>query len=65
MEYLKTQTLNLSVWHNDTFGRNSFLGETEVDLANWDFENHQINCLPLKPRVHDGSSFLAIHCVNL
>ncbi|XP_060799766.1 serine-rich adhesin for platelets isoform X3 [Neoarius graeffei] len=50
MEYLKTQTLNLSVWHNDTFGRNSFLGETEIDLSDWDFGNPQINCLSLKPR---------------
>ncbi|XP_053363449.1 synaptotagmin-like protein 2 isoform X2 [Clarias gariepinus] len=50
MEYLKTQMLNLSVWHNDTFGRNSFLGETEIDLSKWDFENPQINCLSLKPR---------------
>ncbi|XP_026780450.3 synaptotagmin-like protein 2 isoform X1 [Pangasianodon hypophthalmus] len=50
MEYLKTQILNLSVWHNDTFGRNSFLGETEIDLSNWDFGNPRINCLSLKPR---------------
>ncbi|GLD74033.1 synaptotagmin-like protein 2 isoform X1, partial [Lates japonicus] len=27
MEVLKTQNLNISVWHNDTFGRNCFLGE--------------------------------------
>ncbi|KAI5620769.1 synaptotagmin-like protein 2 [Silurus asotus] len=50
MEYVKTEMLNLSVWHNDTFGRNSFLGETEIDLSKWDFENPQINCLSLKQR---------------
>ncbi|XP_060743807.1 serine-rich adhesin for platelets isoform X1 [Tachysurus vachellii] len=50
MEYLKTQILNLSVWHNDTFGRNSFLGETEIDLSKWDFGSPWINCLHLKPR---------------
>ncbi|XP_058270137.1 synaptotagmin-like protein 2 isoform X2 [Hemibagrus wyckioides] len=50
MEYLKSQILNLSVWHNDTFGRNSFLGEAEIDLSKWDFEGPRINSLPLKPR---------------
>ncbi|NXV37506.1 SYTL2 protein, partial [Rissa tridactyla] len=50
---LKNQSLNISVWHNDTFGRNSFLGEVELDLGTWDWNdksNKQINWLPLKPR---------------
>ncbi|XP_071587897.1 synaptotagmin-like protein 2 isoform X2 [Heliangelus exortis] len=50
---LKTQSLNISVWHNDTFGRNSFLGEVELDLGTWDWNdrsNKQINWYPLKPR---------------
>lgn len=51
MEMLKTQKLNISVWHNDTFGRNSFLGEVEVDLAEWDFNNTQMNEYLLKGRV--------------
>ncbi|KAM6987284.1 uncharacterized protein sytl2b isoform 4-T4 [Tautogolabrus adspersus] len=50
MEYLRTQTLILSVWHNDTFGRNSFLGEIDVDLSKWDFDHTQMNYLPLKGR---------------
>ncbi|XP_019896806.2 uncharacterized protein sytl2b isoform X2 [Esox lucius] len=50
MEYLKTQTLILSVWHHDTFGRNSFLGEVDVDLSKWDFDHTQMNCLSLKSR---------------
>uniref|UniRef100_G3P8H2 Synaptotagmin-like protein 2 n=1 Tax=Gasterosteus aculeatus TaxID=69293 RepID=G3P8H2_GASAC len=50
MEYLRTQTLILSVWHHDTFGRNSFLGEVDVDLSQWDFDHTQINCLGLKGR---------------
>ncbi|XP_036392667.1 uncharacterized protein LOC118783085 isoform X2 [Megalops cyprinoides] len=54
METLKTQTLNLSVWHNDTFGRNSFLGEVEVDLSKWDFGNTQMNNFTLKPRTPSG-----------
>ncbi|TSQ46609.1 Synaptotagmin-like protein 2 [Bagarius yarrelli] len=57
IEYLKTQILNLSVWHNDTFGRNSFLGQTEIDLSTWDFENTRPNCFSLKPRTM--SSFLS------
>uniref|UniRef100_A0A3B4TD96 Synaptotagmin-like protein 2 n=1 Tax=Seriola dumerili TaxID=41447 RepID=A0A3B4TD96_SERDU len=50
MEYLRTQTLILSVWHNDTFGRNSFLGEVDVDLSKWDFDHTQMNDLALKAR---------------
>ncbi|KAH1186122.1 hypothetical protein KIL84_018871 [Mauremys mutica] len=52
-ELVKTQRLNLSVWHNDTFGRNSFLGEVELDLGTWDWNdklNKQMNWFPLKPR---------------
>eukprot|EP00064_Thunnus_orientalis_P000558 superscaffoldBa00000028_g559 len=51
MEVLKTQSLNISVWHNDTFGRNSFLGEVDLDLSEWDFSNTQINEFALKPRL--------------
>ncbi|KAM6291954.1 synaptotagmin-like protein 2 isoform 2-T2 [Porphyrio hochstetteri] len=52
-DLLKNQSLNISVWHNDTFGRNSFLGEVELDLGMWDWNdksNKQINWFPLKPR---------------
>lgn len=51
MEYLRTQTLILSVWHHDTFGKNSFLGEVDVDLSKWDFDHTQMNYLALKARV--------------
>ncbi|XP_064319394.1 synaptotagmin-like protein 1 [Phalacrocorax carbo] len=47
---LLIQKLNLSVWHNDPLGRNSFLGEIEVDLASWDWSNRKLNWYPLKPR---------------
>ncbi|XP_026186964.1 synaptotagmin-like protein 2 isoform X2 [Mastacembelus armatus] len=50
MEYLRTQTLILSVWHHGTFGRNSFLGEVDVDLSKWDFDHTQMNYLILKAR---------------
>ncbi|NWH71490.1 SYTL2 protein, partial [Piaya cayana] len=60
---LKNQRLNISVWHNDTFGRNSFLGEVELDLGTWDWSdksNKQINWFPLKPR----SSTIALEPEN-
>ncbi|KAG8514789.1 Synaptotagmin-like protein 2, partial [Galemys pyrenaicus] len=50
-QILKTQKLNLSVWHRDTFKRNSFLGEVELDLEAWDWENKQnkqLKWYPLK-----------------
>ncbi|XP_701277.6 uncharacterized protein sytl2b [Danio rerio] len=50
MEYLTSQVLNLSAWHNDMFGRNSFLGEIELDLSTWDFNDTERKLLPLKPR---------------
>ncbi|KAM8821901.1 synaptotagmin-like protein 2 [Eudromia elegans] len=61
---LKNQRLNISVWHNDTFGRNSFLGEVELDLGTWDWNdkiNKQINWFPLKPR----ASTVALEIENL
>ncbi|CAK6978061.1 synaptotagmin-like protein 2 [Scomber scombrus] len=56
IEVLKTQSLNISVWHNDTFGRNSFLGEVNLDLSEWDFNNTQINEYALKARVSAQTS---------
>ncbi|XP_048349199.1 synaptotagmin-like protein 2 isoform X1 [Sphaerodactylus townsendi] len=50
---LTSQRLNISVWHNDTFGRNSFLGEVDLDLGSWDWDDRQIKQMiwyPLKPR---------------
>ncbi|KAM8977674.1 synaptotagmin-like protein 2 [Pelodytes ibericus] len=47
---LLNQRLNLSVWHNDALGRNSFLGEVDLDLATWDWTNKQMNWYPLQPR---------------
>ncbi|XP_043927121.1 synaptotagmin-like protein 2 isoform X8 [Protopterus annectens] len=49
-ETLLTQRLNVSVWHNDTFGRNSFLGEVDLDLATWNWVDQQMKWYPLKPR---------------
>ncbi|KAL2094806.1 hypothetical protein ACEWY4_009525 [Coilia grayii] len=50
-DILKSTTLNLSVWHNDNFGRNSFLGEVDVDLSEWSITDTQIKHYLLRPRV--------------
>ncbi|XP_073937770.1 synaptotagmin-like protein 2 isoform X2 [Castor canadensis] len=50
-QILKTQKLNVSVWHRDTFKRNSFLGEVELDLETWAWDNKQnkqLKWYPLK-----------------
>ncbi|XP_056417302.1 synaptotagmin-like protein 2 isoform X3 [Hyla sarda] len=49
-ESLETQTLNLSVWHHDVLGRNSFLGEVNLNLATWDWNNTQRNWYQLEAR---------------
>ncbi|XP_057611976.1 synaptotagmin-like protein 2 isoform X5 [Chionomys nivalis] len=48
-QVLETQKLNLSVWHRDTFKRNSFLGEVEVDLETWDWDSKQSKQLKWYP----------------
>uniref|UniRef100_UPI00398E4E89 synaptotagmin-like protein 2 isoform X2 n=1 Tax=Pristiophorus japonicus TaxID=55135 RepID=UPI00398E4E89 len=68
---LLIQKLNLSVWHNDTLGRNSFLGEVDVDLASWNWSNRELNWYLLKSRIpavgvgidHRGEINLAIKYV--
>ncbi|XP_008053917.1 synaptotagmin-like protein 2 isoform X1 [Carlito syrichta] len=50
---LKTQKLNVSVWHRDPFKLNSFLGEVELDLETWDWDNKQnkqLRWYPLKQK---------------
>ncbi|CAI9575968.1 unnamed protein product, partial [Staurois parvus] len=46
---LLAQTLNLSVWHHDALGRNSFLGEVNLNLGTWDW-NTQRKWYQLEPR---------------
>ncbi|XP_037403488.1 synaptotagmin-like protein 2 isoform X1 [Pygocentrus nattereri] len=66
LENLKAHTLNLSVWHNDTFGRNSFLGEVDVDLSEWDFNNTHMMDYALKGRVPAQMSPKRVnHCMEM
>lgn len=64
MEVLKNLNLNISVWHNDTFGRNSFLGEVDLDLSVWEFRNTQINEYTLKARVKAFAKLVHIITLN-
>ncbi|XP_062392633.1 synaptotagmin-like protein 2 isoform X1 [Sardina pilchardus] len=51
LDTLRITMLNLSVWHNDNFGRNSFLGEVDVDLREWSISDTQMKDYLLRPRV--------------
>lgn len=48
---LQGRTLNLSVWHHDSLGRNLFLGEVEIALGAWDWANTRPEWFSLQPRV--------------
>ncbi|XP_071432770.1 synaptotagmin-like protein 1 [Pithys albifrons albifrons] len=48
---LQSRTLNLSVWHHDSLGRNLFLGEVEVALGAWDWANTRPEWFSLQPRM--------------
>ncbi|KAK0134939.1 Synaptotagmin-like protein 1 [Merluccius polli] len=48
---LRARTLNLSVWHAESLGRNIFLGEVELPLASWDWASTQPQWHDLQPRV--------------
>ncbi|KAF7250917.1 Synaptotagmin-like protein 5 [Varanus komodoensis] len=48
---LETRTLQLSVWHYDRFGHNSFLGEVEIPLDSWNFENEADEWFMLQPKM--------------
>jgi len=52
---LETRTLQVSVWHHDRFGHNSFLGEVELSFDSWEFDS----------QVEDWYSLLAkVRCQN-
>ncbi|NXL76539.1 SYTL5 protein, partial [Leptocoma aspasia] len=48
---LETRTLQVSVWHYDRFGRNSFLGEVEIPFDSWNFESQGDEWFVLQPKV--------------
>ncbi|KFO73670.1 Synaptotagmin-like 1, partial [Cuculus canorus] len=56
---LQGRTLNLSVWHHDSLGRNIFLGEVEIALGSWDWANTHPEWFSLQPRTPISSDGLA------
>ncbi|XP_051579294.1 synaptotagmin-like protein 2 isoform X2 [Myxocyprinus asiaticus] len=50
-EELPEKTLNLSVWHNDSRGRNMFLGQVEISLKTWDWGHEALSWYNLQPKV--------------
>ncbi|XP_078001539.1 synaptotagmin-like protein 5 isoform X6 [Glandiceps talaboti] len=48
---LQTRTLWISVWHNDAFGHNDFLGEIQLPLDDVNFEEFTPDWRSLVPRV--------------
>ncbi|XP_072913484.1 synaptotagmin-like protein 2 [Hemitrygon akajei] len=47
---LLNRTLNVSVWHNDTLGRNIFLGEIDVQMNKWDWYDNTLKWYNLEPK---------------
>ncbi|NWY96496.1 SYTL5 protein, partial [Loxia curvirostra] len=54
---LETRTLQVSVWHYDRFGHNSFLGEVEIPFDSWNFENQGDEWFVLQPKVEAVTDF--------
>ncbi|KAM4608277.1 synaptotagmin-like protein 5 [Polymixia lowei] len=48
---LETRTLQVSVWHHDRFGHNSFLGEVELTFDSWEFDSQMEEWYALQPKV--------------
>ncbi|XP_017265841.1 synaptotagmin-like protein 5 isoform X3 [Kryptolebias marmoratus] len=51
---LETRTLQVSVWHHDRFGYNSFLGEVELTFDSWEFDSQIEAWYALQPRVESS-----------
>uniref|UniRef100_A0A1A8FL60 Synaptotagmin-like protein 5 n=1 Tax=Nothobranchius korthausae TaxID=1143690 RepID=A0A1A8FL60_9TELE len=51
---LETRSLQVSVWHHDRFGYNSFLGEVELTFDSWEFDSQIEEWYSLQPRVENS-----------
>lgn len=51
---LETRTLQLSVWHHDRFGHNSFLGEVELTFDSWEFDSQIEEWYALMPKAESS-----------
>ncbi|KAM6151692.1 synaptotagmin-like protein 4 isoform 2-T2 [Rhynchocyon petersi] len=48
---LAHRTLQFSVWHHGRFGRNTFLGEAEIQMDSWKLDKKLDHCLPLHGKI--------------
>ncbi|GAA6101927.1 uncharacterized protein si:ch211-266g18.6 [Tachysurus ichikawai] len=67
-EELHGKTLNLSVWHNDSRGRNAFLGQVEINLKHWDWKHEALTWYNLQPKNVDNQEsqeYRGVLCVSL
>ncbi|KAK2878988.1 hypothetical protein Q8A67_019779 [Cirrhinus molitorella] len=53
-EELPDKTLNLSVWHNDSRGRNVFLGQVEINFKTWDWGHEALTWYNLQPKTSEN-----------
>lgn len=53
-EELPDKTLNLSVWHNDTRGRNVFLGQVEIRFKTWDWGHEALTWYNLQSKTSEN-----------
>ncbi|XP_076603325.1 synaptotagmin-like protein 5 isoform X3 [Chaetodon auriga] len=51
---LETRTLQVSVWHHDRFGHNSFLGEVELTFDSLEFDSQIEEWHALQPKVESS-----------
>ncbi|CAJ1079585.1 synaptotagmin-like protein 5 isoform X2 [Xyrichtys novacula] len=51
---LETRTLQVSVWHHDRFGQNSFLGEVELTFDSWEFDTQIEEWYALQPKAESN-----------
>lgn len=52
---LETRSLQVSVWHHDRFGHNSFLGEVELTFDSWQLDSEMEEWYALQPRVRPAA----------
>lgn len=58
---LETRTLQVSVWHYDRFGHNSFLGEVELTFDSCELDSQMEDWYALQPKVGaDTRLFLSV-----
>ncbi|XP_052002086.1 synaptotagmin-like protein 4 isoform X1 [Xyrauchen texanus] len=60
-EELPEKTLNLSVWHNDSRGRNMFLGQVEISLKTWDWGHEALSWYNLQPKTAENQESQESH----